>query len=174
MTETGPESIDPRRLSVEEFACLFEPANAGMDPAVFARLIKDASAEQLSAVLDDPQRRDPLLETIFRRMVDRFCPERAPSKDSAIHWRITGGPRGEDVYETWITGTQGGSAPSCSSSKEPSHEPRVTLTMAGEEFLTLVSGNGSPAAMLMTGKVSLDGDILFAASLSNIFDIPRP
>src|SRR5262249_15530005 len=162
MTEAEINSVDPRRLSVEEFVRLFEPANAAMDPRVFARLIKYASAEQLGAVLNDQSRRALLLETIFHRMADRFRPERAPSKDSAIHWRITGGPGGEDVYETWITGAHGGSTPSCSSSKEPSHEPRVTLTMAGEEFLALVSGNGSPAAMLMTGKVSLDGDILFA------------
>jgi putative sterol carrier protein len=172
MTEAEINSIDPRRLSVDEFARLFEPANAAMDSQVFAQLIKHASAEQLSAVLDDPQRRGPLFGTIFSRMADRFRPDRAPSKDSAIHWRITGGPNGEDVYEIWITGNQN-SSPSCSASDQPSHDPRVTLTMAGEEFLRLVSGNGSPALMLMAGKVSLDGDVVFAASLSSVFDIPQ-
>lgn len=173
MAKADVNSVDPRKLSVAEFASLLDPANGAMDPQAFARLIKHASSEQVNAVLDDPARRTALLETIFSRMVGQFRAERAPKRDSAIHWRITGGPHGEDVYETWITGVQGPSAPQCSISKEPSHDPRVTLTMSGDQFLALVSGNGSPAVMLMTGKVSLDGDIGFAANLSSIFDIPH-
>ena len=166
-------SVDPRKLSTEEFVSLIEPGNGAMDPQVFAKLIKYASAEQLNAVLDDPQRRSALLETIFGRMAGQFRPERAPNRDSAIHWRITGGANGEDVYETWITGSQGPSMPQCSTSKEPCHDPRITLTMSADQFLALVSGNGSPPLMVMTGKVSLDGDIGFAANLTNIFDIPH-
>lgn len=173
MAEAGGDSADPRTLSVAEFVSLLDPANGAMDPQAFARLIKHASPEQLGAVLDDPPRRAALLEMIFNRMVDQFRAERAPKRDSAIHWRITGGPHGEDFYETWITGTQGPSAPQCSISTEPSHDPRVTLTLSGDQFLALVSGNAAPAVMLMTGKVSLDGDIGFAATLSNIFDIPH-
>ncbi|MGH3694993.1 MAG: SCP2 sterol-binding domain-containing protein [Pseudonocardiaceae bacterium] len=183
MAKDDANGVDPRTLSVAEFVSLLDPANGAMEPRAFARLIKHASSEQLDAVLDDPPRRAALLEAIFSRMVGQFRAERAPKRDSAIHWRITGGPHGEDVYETWITGTQGPSAPGssvpgssvpqCSISKEPSHDPRVTLTMSGDQFLALVSGNASPAVMLMTGKVSLDGDIGFAATLSNIFDIPH-
>ncbi len=171
MAKDGSNNVDPRTLSVAEFASLLDPANSAMDPQAFARLIKHASSEQLDAVLDDPARRAALLETIFNRMVGQFRAERAPKRDSAIHWRITGGPDGEDVYETWITAAPG--PPQCSISKEPSHDPRVTLTLSGDQFLRLVSGNASPAVMLMTGKVSLDGDIGFAANLSNIFDIPH-
>lgn len=172
MAKVDTNSLDPRKLSVAEFVSLLEPANSAMEPQVFARLIKHASAEQLNAVLDHPQRRSALFGTIFGRMATQFRPERAPEKDSAIHWRITGGPDGEEVYETLITGTQGLATPQCSTSKEPSHDPRVTLTMSGDQFLTLVSGNGSPAIMLMAGKVSLGGDIIFAANLANFFDLP--
>ena len=174
MAKAGISSVDPRKLSTEEFVSLLDPANGVMDPQVFARLIKYASTEQLDAVLDDPQRRSALLETIFGRMAGQFRPERAPNRDSAIHWRITGGANGEDVYETWITAAQGSSLPQCASSKELSHDPRITLTMSADQFLALVSGNGSPALMLMTGKVSLQGDIGFAAKLTDIFDIPHP
>src|SRR5690348_16480724 len=173
MAKAEMNNVDPRKLSTEEFVALLESANGDMDPQVFARLIKHASAEQLSAVLDEPHRRAVLLDTIFERMAERFRPENAPKQDSAIHWRITGGPHGEDVYEAWIIGTQGGAAPQCSTSSEPSHEPRVTLTMAGDQFLALVSGNASPTMMFFTGKVTLDGDIGFAATLANIFDIPN-
>jgi len=166
--------VDPRTLSTEEFATtLLEPANGAMDPRAFARLIKHASTEQLNAVLEDPVRRGALLDGIFNRMAGQFHPENAPGRDSAIHWRITGGPHGEDVYEIWITGSQGASTPQCSTSKELSHDPRVTLTLSGDQFLALVSGNSSPTMMFMTGKVTLDGDIGFAANLVKLFDIPH-
>jgi putative sterol carrier protein len=173
MAKADVHSVDPRKLSVAEFVSLLEPANGAMDLQAFALLIKHASAEQVNAVLDDAQRRAALFQMIFSRMADQFRAERAPKQDSAIHWRITGGPNGEEVYETWITGTQGPSAPQCSISNEPSHDPRVTLTMSGDQFLALVSGNGSPVIMLMTGKIALDGDIGFAANLASIFGIPN-
>lgn len=173
MAKADTNSLDPRNLSVSEFVNLLDPTNSAMEPQTFSRLIKHASTEQLSAVLDDPDRRRALFGAIFSRMTTQFRPDRAPTEDSALHWRITGGPNGEEVYETVITGTQSPATPQCSTSREPSHDPRVTLTMSGDQFLALVSGNGSPAVMLMTGKVSLDGDIIFAANLANLFDIPH-
>lgn len=182
MAKADTNSLDPRNLSVSEFVNLLDPTNSEMEPRTFSRLIKHASTEQLSAVLDDPDRRRALFGAIFSRMTTQFRPDRAPSEDSALHWRITGGPDGDEVYETvitgtqspaTITGTQSPATPRCSTSREPSHDPRVTLTMSGDQFLALVSGNGSPAVMLMTGKVSLDGDVIFAANLANLFDIPH-
>lgn len=170
----GTGNMDPRSLSTEEFVGLLDAADAPMDPQAFAQLIKYASAEQLDAVLDHPRRRDALFDRIFSQMENQFRPGNAPDRDSAIHWRITGGPNGDDVYETWISGSQGPSAPQCTTSKKPSHDPRVTLTMSGDQFLALVSGNSSPTMMLITGKVTLEGDIGFAATLPHIFDIPEP
>jgi hypothetical protein len=173
MAEAGMSDVDPRKLSPEEFVAFLESTNGSMDPQAFARLIKHASEEQLNALLEEPQRRAVLLDTIFARMAEQFRPENAPKRDSAIHWRITGGPNGEDAYETWITGTDGSSPPQCSTNKELLHDPRVTLTMPGDQFLALVTGNGSPTMMFLTGKITVDGDVMFAATLSNIFDIPH-
>lgn len=175
MTDAGTDSIDPRKLSAAEFAGLLEPANGAMDPRTFAQVIKYASPEQLEVVLSDQARRSALLDQIFNRMAGQFRPENAPGRDSAIHWRITGGSNGDDEYETWITGASGASGssePQCSTSKDLSHDPRVTLTLSGEQFLALVSGNSSPTMMFITGKVTLDGDLGFAANLAKIFDIP--
>lgn len=165
-------NIDPKKLSTEEFARLFEPASGAMDPRAFARLITYASVEQLTAVLGDPLRRGALLDGIFSRMPGQLRPENAPGQDSAIHWRITGGPGGDEVYETWVTGAEGSSTPQCSTSNEPSHEPRITLTMSGGQLLDLVSGNSSPTMMFIMGKMKLDGDIGFAARLTKIFEMP--
>lgn len=169
-------NVDPQTLSTAEFAELLAPAigngTGAMDPWALTRLIKHASVEQLAAVLGDPTLRRALLDGIFSRMADQFRPENAPEQDSAIHWWITGGPGDEEVYETWIIGIRGSATPQCSTSKEPSHEPRVTLTMSGEQFLRLISGSSSPAMMFFMGKVKLDGDIGFAARLPTIFDMP--
>ena len=173
MADADPNSIDPRKLSTAEFARLLGPANDAMDPRTFARLIKYASPEQLDAVLGDPVRRAESLDGIFGWMAGQFRPENGPSQDSAIHWRITGGPDGDDVYETWITGTRSSPTPQCSTSKELSHDPRVTLTMSGNHFLALVSGNSVPAMMFITRKVKLDGDLGFAANLTRFFDMPH-
>ncbi|MGH3752811.1 MAG: SCP2 sterol-binding domain-containing protein [Pseudonocardiaceae bacterium] len=171
------DNIDPRKLSTAEFAGLLASATGNgsgvLDPQSFARLIKHASAEQLDAVLGDPALRRALLDRVFSRMADQFRPENAPGRDSAIHWRITGGPGGDEVYEIWITGTQGPSTPRCTTGNAPSHDPRVTLTMSGDQFLKLVSGNSSATMMFITGKVDLDGDIGFAARLTKIFDMPQ-
>lgn len=179
-------SIDPRNLSTAEFTGLFTPGTGNdigaMEPQAFARLIKHASAEQLDAVLGDPASRRALLDRIFSRMAGQFRLENAPGRDSAIHWLLTGGPHGDEVFETWITGTQGPATPQCSTrrcstkqcstSAEPSHDPRVTLTLSGEQFLKLVSGNSSPTTMFVTGKMKLEGDIGFATQLPKIFDMP--
>lgn len=144
-------------------------AEAGsIDPQAFARIVKRASKEQIETVLADPAVRATVLDEIFGRMSERFRPENAPRRDSAIHWKITGGPGdAPEVYETWIAGG------ACTTNSEPAHEARVTLTLSGEQFLNLVSGNGSPTMMFMTGKVKLEGDIGFAAALTKIFDIPK-
>ncbi|HEY2724678.1 MAG TPA: SCP2 sterol-binding domain-containing protein [Pseudonocardiaceae bacterium] len=143
-------------------------AAQSIDPKAFARLIKRASKDQIEKAMSDPAVRGPVLDEIFGRMSDQFRPENAPRKDSAIHWRITNGPDADpDVYETWIAGGK------CTTSAEPAHEPRVALTLSGEQFLVLVSGNSSPTMMFMTGKVKLEGDIGFAAALTKIFDIPK-
>lgn len=179
MGEIDINTIDPRELSREEFAWLLGSSRedgpgerravvADMAPQAFARLIKRASQDQLDAAMSDPVARRPVLGEIFGRMAGQFRADKAPRKDSAIHWWITGGTDGEpEVYETWIASGR------CTTSSEPEHEPRATLTMSGQQFLKLASGNGSPTMMFMSGKLKLDGDVGFAANLTNMFDIPK-
>lgn len=137
-------SIDPRQLSTAEFAGLLAPVTGNgigaMDPQAFARLIKHASAEQLDAVLGDPTLRRALLDRILRRMAGQFRPENAPGRDSAIHWRITGGPGGDEVYETWITGAQGPSSPQCATSNERERMFSLALSKEHRDLRAWVHG----------------------------------
>ena len=41
------------------------------------------------------------------------------------------------------------------------------------EFLKIVSGNGNPVMMFMTGKLKAKGDLGLAANIQNLFEIPK-
>ena len=137
---------------------------ADLDPAQFAALVKSAPREQLDEVLAGPQRAT-VLNAIFDRMPTLFRPDKARDTSTVIRWVITGAS--ENTYEVVIAdGT-------CHVAQDPSLTPKVTLTMDGYTFLQLVSGNANPAMLAMTGKVRIGGDMLAAASIANLFDLPK-
>jgi putative sterol carrier protein len=140
-------------------------AYADLDPARFSALVKSAPKDQLEAVVDGPQR-DTLLTAIFNRMPALFRPEKAGSTNAVIRWDITS-PAGSTVWNVVIAnGT-------CTVSDDLSLAPKVTLTMGGYTFLQLISGNGNPAMLVMTGKVKVNGDLATAAGIANFFDLPK-
>ena len=52
-------------------------------------------------------------------------------------------------------------------------EPKVAFTLAGYDFLQLISGNANPMMLFMTGKVKVKGDVALAANVANLFDLPK-
>src|SRR6266545_4180847 len=77
------------------------------------------------------------------------------------------GEHGTDTYELVIAnGT-------CTLSPKPEHDPKVALTVAGVDFLKVVSGSGNPVMLFMTGKLKAKGDLGLAANIANLFDIPK-
>ncbi|HEY0636800.1 MAG TPA: SCP2 sterol-binding domain-containing protein [Pseudonocardiaceae bacterium] len=166
--------LDPRTMDAERFRELLAGADPAADlapvsPEAFARLVALASTEQLRAVGAAPALRTRLLDEIVGRMVTQLRPERAAAVTAVVHWRIGDRPDGGvDEYQLVIAdGT-------CTASRGADREPRVSLQVGFVPFLRLVSGNGSAAMMFMTGKLSVRGDLAFAAGLLDLFDIPRP
>jgi putative sterol carrier protein len=51
-------------------------------------------------------------------------------------------------------------------------QPRVTLTAAPVPFLKLVTGQQSGPVMFLTGKLRIEGDVMFASRMSSFFRIP--
>jgi len=95
-----------------------------------------------------------------------FRPEKAGSTNAVIRWDITS-PSGSAVWNVVIAnGT-------CTVSQDESLTPKVTLTLGGYTFLQLISGNGNPAMLVMTGKVKINGDLATAANIANYFDLPK-
>jgi putative sterol carrier protein len=150
----------------QEFARRLAADTSQVDPQEFARTISGASDEQIREGLSGPMR-DQALGEIFSRMEQHFEPGSAAELEAVIHWRIGDRPDGgHDEYEVVIRDG------SCTVSEGLSAEPRVAFRIGAVEFLRLVTGNASGPALFMTGKLKIDGDLMFAARVQSLFRIP--
>jgi putative sterol carrier protein len=146
----------------------FDPATfASVDPQQFAKLVKTTPDAQIKEVMSGDLR-GQILDAVFDRMPGLFRADRAGATNAVVHWTITGRPDGgSDTYEVVIAdGT-------CTTRKTPAEEPKLTLTMGPLEFLKVISGDGNPVMMFMTGKLKAKGDLGLAANIANLFDIPK-
>jgi putative sterol carrier protein len=145
----------------------FDPGTyANIGPVEFASLVKSTPKAELEAVLagDD---RAPLLDAIFARIPGQFRPDNAAGQSAVIEWNITGGPNGTDTFQ--VTVADG----ACTVSRGATAEPRVAFSLGGVEFLNLITGQSDPMMMFMTGKVKVKGDMVLAASIPKLFDMPK-
>jgi putative sterol carrier protein len=140
---------------------------ANIEPAQFAQLVKNTPDSQLATIMEGEHRK-AILDGIFARMPESFRPERAGSTNATIHWTITGGPNGSDTYEVRIADGK------CETTPDPTTtEPKLAVTVAPTDFVKVVSGNGNPVMMFMTGKLKAKGDLGLAANIQNLFAIPK-
>lgn len=139
---------------------------SGVDAAAFARSIAQTTDAQLAEGMAGPLR-GQILDEVFRRMTEHAKADRIGGVDAVVHWRIGGrADGGEDVYETVIRDG------AVTVSEAPSATPRVTMRIGGVDFLKLVTGNQSGPGLFMTGKLKLEGDIMFAAGMASMFRVP--
>ncbi len=138
-----------------------------VDPTKFAQLVKSTPDAQLAEVMQSDLR-GKILDEVFTRMPATFRPDRAGNTNAVIHWVVTGRPDGgADTYEVVIADG------ACTVPDSPQRDPRLTITLGPVEFLKVVSGNGNPVMMFMTGKLKAKGDLGLAANISNLFDLPK-
>ena len=149
MTEFSPESL------------------ATIGPKEFAQLVKATPDAKIAEVMAG-EGRSKILDEVFNRMPTLFRADRAGATQAVIHWNITGGPAGStDSYETVIENG------ACTVTNQPVREPKLTMTMDPVTFLKVVSGDGNPMMMFMTGKIKAKGDLGLAAQVAKLFDIPK-
>lgn len=166
-------SLDPKKIDKATFVALLRESReadlAALDAQTFARLITRASADQLKGVLAVPELRCVVLDEIFSRMGDHLRTDRAAHTSAVVHWRLTGGT-GEGGYDRYETIIEHGT---CVVHRERTREPRVTITVHPVDFVRLVTRNASAPVLFMTGKLTVAGDLGFAAGLTSLFDLPR-
>jgi putative sterol carrier protein len=149
MTEFNPESF------------------ASIGPKEFAELVKSTPDAKIAEVMESGAR-GKILDEVFNRMPSLFRADKAGATQAVIHWVITGGAGGSsDSYETVIENG------ACTVTSAPVREPKLTMTMDPVTFLKVVSGDGNPMMLFMTGKVKAKGDLGLAANIAKLFDIPK-
>jgi putative sterol carrier protein len=140
---------------------------SAVDPAEFAKAVASTPASELAAGMANPQVRDLVLDGIFGQMAEHFDGRKAGSTEAVIEWQILDRPGGgHDRYQVVVTGG------TCSVEKDGAHSPRVTFKLKPVDFLKLVTGNAAGPMMFMTGKLKIDGDVMFAAGVQALFRIP--
>lgn len=139
---------------------------ASIGPKEFAQLVKAAPDSEIAEVMAGDSRKK-ILDEVFNRMPSLFRAEKAGDTSAVIHWIISGGPNGSDTYETVIEDG------ACTVTDQPAREPKLAMTMDPVTFLKVVSGDGNPMMMFMTGKIKAKGDLGLAANVAKLFDIPR-
>jgi putative sterol carrier protein len=131
-----------------------------------AGLVANATDEQLAEAISGP-RREPALKEIFARLTEHLDPQRAKGQDAVIHFQILGRPDGGyDQFEVVVRDGR------CSVSEAPSQQPRVTLKIDPVPFLKLITSRTSGPALFMTGKLKIEGDLMFAPQIASLFRIP--
>jgi putative sterol carrier protein len=148
----GAAAIDPSQVDANELA----------------KSMAQATDEQLAELMSGPMR-DQILAEIFRRMSEHFRADAAGDTEAVIHWRIGGAPDGGTTdYETVI---RNGTCDVHEGFEE--ENARVTFKLGGADFLRLVTGNAAGPMLFMSGKLKIEGDMLFAANAASLFVIPK-
>src|SRR4051812_2766924 len=136
-------------------------------PKEFAQLVKTTPDSTIAEVMGGDGR-TKILDEVFNRMPTLFRADRAGNTTAVIHWIITGGAGGaSDTYETVIEDG------ACTVTNQPARDPKLAMTMDPVTFLKVVTGDGNPMMMFMTGKIKAKGDLGLAAQVAKLFDIPK-
>lgn len=155
-------------MAEEEAGAPALDAIGGTDASQLAAMVGQVPDEQLAEGMANPEGRKLMLDEIFKRMGEHVEPNQVEGVDAVVHFKITDAPGGgADVYEVVIKDGR------VEVTDEPTAESaRTTITMAPVPFLRLVTGQQSGPVMFMTGKLKLEGDVMFASRLTSFFRIP--
>ena len=138
-----------------------------VDPAEFVKAVGETPDDQLAAGMADESVRTLVLDGIFSQWAEHFDSAKAGDTDAVLEWKIYDKPGGG--YDRYQVVIENGA---CSVEKDGDREPRVTFKLKPVDFLKLVTGNSAGPVMFMTGKLKIDGDLMFAATVQSLFRMP--
>ncbi len=141
-----------------------EGAAADLTPEQFAQLVGGASDDQIAEGIRAAGT-GAALDRIFQGFEERFVPERAAGVTAEVQWVITDGDE-EHRYRLTIGDGK------CIAGAGRSDSPRVTLTTDIVSFAKLVTGHAQGPALFMSGKMKVQGELMFGAQLNGYFERP--
>ena len=158
-TAGGPEAtdlstIDPAAIDADAF-----------DTETVAKLVGSTPEDKLEEAMASPLR-DVIVGEVFRRMPERLNTAAAAGTDVTVNWEISRDGGEPDRYVVRVAGGN------CTVEEGQDANPRVSLKLGPATFLQLVTGNINPVTAFMAGQISVEGDLMFAATVPNLFVIP--
>lgn len=131
------------------------------DPAQLAATVENLSDEELAKQLSELGI-DDVLGGIFDGMKEAFQPEAAEGVSSTIQYDI----RTDEGVKQWNVEISNGA---CSTSSGPADSPRLTLQLDIVDFVRLIFGQAEGPQLFMSGKLKLQGDMMFAMQMQKFF-----
>jgi len=105
----------------------------------------------------------PTVQETFDAMPGRFRADKATGTNATIQYEISG-----DGGGTWNAVIKDGS---CSVSPGVTASPNLTLQMAAQDWLDMLSGKQSGQMLFMSGKLKVKGDMGLAMKLGSMFQM---
>lgn len=140
----------------------------GLDAEAFAKLVAQASDEQIAEAMQGPLR-TVMLDEIVNRMEEEFVPDRAAEVDAVFQFNILGSPTGQpDVYQIKVKDKQ------CQAAKGKKFEPTVSVEVDAADFIKMTAGQVKGMQLYLGGKLKMDGAMMLLTRLENMFNIPDP
>ncbi|HEV2815041.1 MAG TPA: SCP2 sterol-binding domain-containing protein [Solirubrobacteraceae bacterium] len=142
-----------------------DPAGPPLSPEAFARIVRDATDEQLAAGLR--ANRELILPLVFAQMPDRLDPAAAADVDAVVEWRV--GDREDGGHDAWQLTLRSGRA---TVERGAPAEPQVVLEIGAVDFLRLVGGAAEGPLLFMHGRLRVEGDLVLAVRMPLLFRMP--
>jgi putative sterol carrier protein len=99
----------------------------------------------------------------FEAMPGRFRADKAAGTSATIQYDITGEGGG-----TWNAVIKDGT---CTVNDGPAPSPNLTLQVAAQDWLDMVSGKQAGQMLFMSGKLKVKGDMGLAMKLGSMFSM---
>jgi putative sterol carrier protein len=147
-------TIDPAAIDSEIF-----------DTEMVALVVGSTPVEKLAEAMDGPLR-EVIVSEVFRRMPERVNQATAGAVEAVIAWTIT---REGGEPDRYVVKVDKGSV---TVEQGTVDAPRVSLELSPVTFLRLVTGNENPVTAFMSGQIAITGDLMFAATVQTLFEIP--
>jgi long-chain acyl-CoA synthetase len=156
------EEEDLRGFCAERLAGYKVPETFVFRASLPRNAIGKVVKKQLARELEEEARADPVpVAHFFTGMVDRFLPAKAEGVDASVSYHITGGGGGQ-----WTVRIEDGSV---SLSEEILASPTVYIVASDRNYHDVVTGKLDSVTAVVTGKMSVEGDVAFMAKFREMF-----
>jgi putative sterol carrier protein len=105
----------------------------------------------------------PTVQESFAAMPGRFRPDKASGTSATIQYDISG-----DGGGTWHAVIKDGT---CTVNPGAATNPNLTLQIAAQDWLDMLSGKQSGQMLFMSGKLKVKGDMGLAMKLGSMFSM---